>query len=295
MNRPLAPRPGCASQPGFLYWPEYLTKSEPVNTAIETYAAGATQGRSAILSERLSPSDLAFFLDVDGTLIDIAPTPDAVVVDADLLAMLRTLVLASRGAVALVSGRTINTLDELFGPLVLPCAGLHGFERRAADGTYHRKPLPPGHLLSQAREELAALLVRYPEELLIEDKRFAVALHFRKAPQLESVLVREITDIVTRLGADFELQRGRCVAEIRPARASKAGAIADFMREPPFRGRRALCLGDDLTDECAFEWVNAAGGLSIAVGVERESAAQAHLHSVAAARLWLHRLLTPVR
>jgi trehalose 6-phosphate phosphatase len=260
---------------------------------IEAHAAGAG-GRSAVLSEPLRPSELAFFLDVDGTLLEIAAAPDAVVVDTELLTMLRALTLASGGAVALVSGRAITTLDELFGPMMLPCAGLHGFERRSANGSYLRKPLPPGDLLNEARQELAALLVRYPD-LLIEDKRFALALHFRKMPLLESVLVEEVAAIVARLGPEFELQRGRCVAEIRPARASKAGAVADFMSEPPFHGRRPVCLGDDLTDECAFEWVNAAGGLSIAVGVARDSVAQAHLHSVAAARLWLHRLLNPAR
>jgi trehalose 6-phosphate phosphatase len=135
--------------------------------------------------------------------------------------------------------------------------------------------------------------VRYPD-LLLEDKRFALALHFRKAPHLEPMLVGAVAEIAAGLGPEFELQRGRCVAEIRPARASKAGAIADFMEELPFRGRRPVCLGDDLTDECAFEWVNAAGGLSIAVGVQRASVAQAHLHSVAAARLWLRRLLAPL-
>lgn len=255
---------------------------------IDRQAEGPARASAATLCDELQTGELAFFLDVDGTLLDIAPTPDAVVVDAGLLAMLRALLFASQGAVALVSGRSISVLDELFAPLILPCAGLHGFERRAANGTYVRKPLPHPELLSEARQQLAALVARVPA-LLLEDKRFSLALHFRKVPHLEPLLVSEVAALVDRLGPDFELQRGRCVAEIRPAQANKATALADFMQEYPFRGRRPLCLGDDLTDECAFEWVNAAGGLSIAVGVDRHSHARAHLPSVADARLWLRR------
>jgi trehalose 6-phosphate phosphatase len=255
--------------------------------------AGRPRGRVPPTNEGLSAAALAFFLDVDGTLVDIAPTPDAVVVDDELLSMLRSLVFASHGAVALVSGRAIGVLDDLFAPLRLPCAGLHGFERRTAGGRYLRRPLPPGHLLSEAREELMRLVVAHPQ-LLLEDKRFSLALHFRQAPHLESLVTERVTAIAASLAPHFELQRGRCVAEIRPAQANKATAIAEFMAEEPFRGRRPLCLGDDITDELAFEWVNAAGGLSIAVGIDRDSHALAHLHSVAAARLWLHRLVTRV-
>jgi trehalose 6-phosphate phosphatase len=223
----------------------------------------------------------------------MAETPEAVIVDAELLSMLRALVLASGGAVALVSGRAVTVLDDLFQPLVLPCAGLHGFERRTAAGAHIRRPLPPGDLLNEARAELTRLLVSHPG-LLLEDKRFSLALHFRQAPHLEPLVVEQVAMLADALGPHFELQHGRCVAEIRPAQANKATAVAEFMKEEPFRGRRPLCLGDDLTDEYAFEWVNAAGGLTIAVGVERDSHAQAHLHSVAAARMWLRRLVARV-
>jgi trehalose 6-phosphate phosphatase len=259
----------------------------------ETHGTVRSQGRRQPMSDGLRAADLAFFLDVDGTLLEIASRPDAVVVDEELLAMLRALVFGSNGAVALVSGRAIADLDHLFQPLMLPCAGLHGFERRSAAGVYQRRALPPGDLLRAARAELAGLLVSYPE-LLLEDKRFALAVHFRSAPQLESVVTARVEAVLATLGPAFELQRGRCVCEIRPSLANKATAVAEFMQEEPFRGRRPLCLGDDLTDEYAFEWVNAAGGLTISVGTERDSHAQAHLHSVAAARLWLRRLVTAV-
>jgi trehalose 6-phosphate phosphatase len=253
----------------------------------------AVRARAVASNQGLSARDLAFFLDVDGTLLDIAATPDAVVVEPQLVGLLRRLYFRSDGAVAFVSGRSIATLDDLFQPLLLPAAGLHGFERRSATGSYLRRPLPSGVLLFEARVALQRLLARYPE-LLLEDKRFALALHYRQAPQLEGMLLAEVTSIVSTMAPEFELQRGRCVLEIRPAAASKAAAIEEFMQEPPFRGRRPLCLGDDLTDECAFEWVNAAGGVSVAVGIERDSAAQAHLPSVSAARMWLRRLIEPL-
>jgi trehalose 6-phosphate phosphatase len=253
-----------------------------------------SNGRSGMrmppVSEGLCVAELAFFLDVDGTLLEMAPTPDAVVVDPELLAMLRALVLGSGGAVALVSGRAIGVLDDLFKPLLLPCAGLHGFERRSASGVYARRALPPEALLNEVRGVFSRLVAEHPG-LLLEDKRFSLALHYRLAPHLEPLVMERVASLAAALAPHFELQRGRYVAEIRPSQANKATAVAEFMQEEPFRGRRPLCLGDDLTDEYAFEWVNAAGGISIAVGTERDSHAQWHLQSVAVARAWLHSLV----
>lgn len=246
--------------------------------------------RRATPAGGLRVEELALFLDVDGTLLEIAPTPAAVIVGADLLDLLRLLTAVTRGAVAFVSGRSIATLDNLFHPLILPAAGLHGFERRAADGTFHRHPLPRGELLSRAREAFTTLVDAHAG-LLLEDKRFALALHYRQAPELEDLVLERTAAILQELAPDFELQRGRCVVELRPAGASKAGAVATFMSELPFVGRRPVFLGDDLTDETAFDWVNRAGGLSIAVGVGHESFARAHLASVSAARMWLQRLV----
>jgi trehalose 6-phosphate phosphatase len=235
-------------------------------------------------------AELALFLDVDGTLLEIAPTPDDVVVDQDLVATVRALSIRTCGAVAFVSGRSIAALDRLFEPLMLPAAGLHGFERRSASGAYCRRSLPPGELLFEAREVLRDFCDRHPE-LLLEDKRFAIALHYRQAPHLESEVLVTVARLAERLGPSLVMQRGRCVVELRPAEARKAVAIAEFMQEAPFHGRRPVCLGDDLTDECAFDWVNGAGGLSVAVGVTHASVASAHLRSVQSARLWLRRLL----
>ncbi|MBX5459928.1 MAG: trehalose-phosphatase [Steroidobacteraceae bacterium] len=256
-------------------------------------SSAASPGRAFALPEPqgpVHPAEHAFFLDVDGTLLELAPSPDAVVVEPHLIDLLRALAVRAYGAVAFVSGRSIATLDALFQPLLLPAAGLHGFERRDASGTYRRHTLPPGEALGHARLKLRELAARNPG-LLLEDKRFALALHYRQAPNLEPLVLGHVEDIAAHVGESLKIQRGRMVVELRPASASKATAIAEFMREPPFAGRRPVCLGDDLTDECAFEWVNAAGGVSIAVGVARDTAATAHLHSVAAARLWLSRIV----
>ncbi len=120
-----------------------------------------------------------------------------------------------------MSGRAIANLDALSSASCSPIAGLHGFERRTSDGTYLRKPLPAGELLHDARRQLQRLTTEVPD-LLLEDKRFSLALHYRKVPHLEVPLLAEVSGIVATLGPDFELQRGRCVAEIHPASANKA-------------------------------------------------------------------------
>jgi len=234
-------------------------------------------------------AQVALFLDVDGTLLELAETPDAVCVDTAVKELLRILCLRTAGAVALVSGRSIAALDALFAPLLLPAAGLHGFERRSATGAYCRHVLPPGAALDQARRLMTQMAARHAG-LMFEDKQFALALHYRQAPELESHVIRAVEAIAHVAGTGLQIQRGRRVIELRPASAAKGSAVAEFMTEPPFRGRRPVCIGDDLTDESAFEWANSVGGLSIAVNVSRDTAATVRLPSVAAAREWLHAL-----
>jgi len=240
---------------------------------------------------RESARDLAFFLDVDGTLLELASRPDAVVVEGQTRDLLRDLVRASGGAVAFVSGRSIVTLDRLFQPIQLPSAGLHGFERRSASGEYFHCPVPPDEVLDQARTQLRALAERFPG-VLLEDKQFALAIHYRQVPVFEPKLLQAVEEIARPLRESFEIQHGRLVIELRPRGSTKADAVAAFMRETPFRGRKPIFVGDDFTDECAFAWVNAAEGYSVAVGVDRPSAARAHLPSVLAVHEWLRSLLT---
>jgi trehalose 6-phosphate phosphatase len=236
-------------------------------------------------------STLALFLDVDGTLLEIASQPQAVSVPDDLRARLRALYLASGGAVALVSGRAITDLDTLFAPLALPSAGLHGFERRGASGDYRRRPAPSAPALAAARDAMTRLAGQH-SGLLVEDKQFALALHYRDAPQAEDAAVSAMRELAARLGTELELQRGKMVIELRPVGASKADAVAAFLGEVPFAGRRPIFIGDDLTDEPAFEFVNRSEGLSVVVGAARPSAARAHLPNVAAVHDWLAQLQT---
>jgi trehalose 6-phosphate phosphatase len=240
-------------------------------------------------TDNVALSRVALFLDVDGTLLEIAAAPQAVSVPNDLRERLRALFLASGGAVALVSGRAITDLDALFAPLTLPSAGLHGFEHRSASGAYRRRPLPSAAALESARAAMLDIAARHAG-LLVEDKRFALALHFRGAPQLEGVAVGAMRTLAARAAGELEVQRGKMVVELRPAGATKGEAVAAFLGEPPFAGRQPVFIGDDLTDEPAFELVNRRQGLSVLVGGPRATAARARLPDVAAVRGWLAQL-----
>ena len=243
----------------------------------------------AARSDKLDLTAIALFLDVDGTLLEIAATPYAVSVSGDLRERLQGLCSAGGGAIALVSGRAIADLDALFAPLTLPSAGLHGFERRGAGGGYHRRPLPSRAALDAARGAMLELADRH-EGLLVEDKRFALALHYRETPHLEGAVVKAMEDVTAGLAGELELQHGKMVVELRPAGATKAEAVAAFLAEAPFAGRLPVFMGDDLTDEPAFELINRLDGLSVIVGPRRPSAARASLADVAAVHQWLAQL-----
>jgi trehalose 6-phosphate phosphatase len=240
-------------------------------------------------SDKLTLTAIALFLDVDGTLLEIAATPQAVSVSDDLRQRLEALSRAGGGAVALVSGRAIAALDALFAPLALPSAGLHGFERRDASGACHRRPLPAAAALQAARAAMLDFAQRHAG-LLVEDKRFALALHYRKAPHLEEAVVKTMEDVAAGLAGELELQHGKMVVELRPAGATKAEAVGAFLAEAPFAGRLPVFIGDDLTDEPAFELVNRLDGLSVVVSPTRPSAARARLAGVTAVHDWLAQL-----
>jgi trehalose 6-phosphate phosphatase len=201
---------------------------------------------------------------VDGTLLDIAATPDAVVVDAALPVLLQDVRDALGGALALVSGRSLEQLDALFAPNSWAAAGLHGLERRDASGRIHRVA-EADPALDEARVALADVVARAPGALL-EDKGRSIAVHYRSAPALAHVLRRELKAIAARLGEDFHVLDGRRVLELKPVAATKARAIEAFLAEAPFAGRLPMFIGDDVTDLDGFAAVEAAGGVSIAVG-----------------------------
>ena len=239
--------------------------------------------------DNLPLSAIALFLDVDGTLLELAAAPQAVSVPDDLRQRLRALFTAGGGAVALVSGRALADLDRLFAPLTLPSAGLHGFERRGAAGAVSRQPLPSAAALEAARAAMLHLARRHPG-LNVEDKQFALALHYRGVPHLEDTAVDAMRGVAASVGDQLELQRGKMVVELRPRGATKAAAVSAFLEEAPFAGRVPVFFGDDLTDESAFGLVNERGGLSVLVGPERPSAARARIADVSAVRSWLAEL-----
>jgi trehalose 6-phosphate phosphatase len=250
-----------------------------------------TGGKLTPTLEPAPPSVLAadlhaFFLDVDGTLLEFAPRPDMVSADAPLISLLHALFARAAGAVALVSGRTVEDLDRVMQPHRFPVSGIHGLERRSAALGFARTPFADPHNLSGARDVLQHLVSEHPQ-LLLEDKGISLALHYRAAPALRDTIEGALAAIPALAMGELRVQHGHLVTEILLAGATKATALAAFMDEEPFRGRRPVYLGDDLTDECAFEWVNERGGLSIAVAARRPSAASARLASVQAARAWL--------
>lgn len=228
--------------------------------------------------------DWAYFLDVDGTLIDIADTPDAVCVDTELLDLIARLHRASGGAVALVSGRSLSDLESRLGMLRLPMAGQHGLERRDAAGRLWIHAAPPAAKCA-IKEALAPVLAQH-SGLLLEDKGLTLALHYRQAPQLEYFAQRLMKQLVKDADAGLEVQQGKCVAEIKPSGIDKGTAVAEYLAESPFRGRLPVFIGDDLNDEHGFAEVNKLDGISIKVG-KGGSCARFRLPDVAAVRRWL--------
>jgi len=235
---------------------------------------------------RLTGRPWAFFLDVDGTLLDIADAPDLVRVDARVRDVLGGLERASAGAVALVSGRSIADLDALFAPLRLPAAGLHGAERRDAAGRLHLHPVDPR--LDSVRAGLRAWSQAH-SGTLVEDKGAAIALHYRGALASEAEARSLVERLVQGLGDGFVMQEGKCVLEIKPSGVSKATAIREFLDEIPFSGHVPVFVGDDITDEDGFEAVSSVGGLAIAVGDRPSRHARYRLPEVASVLDWLGR------
>jgi len=228
------------------------------------------------------------FLDIDGTLLDIAPVPDAVSVDASLLDLLRRLERACDGAIALITGRPIAAVDALFDPLLLPVAGVHGFERRNAQGRYFR-PAFVGSGLGFLRSEVTAL-AQSLHGVLLEDKGCAFALHYRQAPNLEESIRLRLARLVSAALPAFELLDGDHVVEIKPIEHDKSTAIEAFMQEEPFIGRTPVFIGDDTTDLDGFAAVKRFSGLAIAVGSRIPG--EKRLAGPRDVRAWLESLLT---
>lgn len=205
----------------------------------------------------------ALFLDFDGTLVDIAEEPNAIVVDPSLVHILTSLKQRFNGALAIISGRPIETLDRYLDTCPIDAAGLHGLEIRVG-GNWVQKPEKDARLrdsLLRAEEEIAQM-----EGVVLEDKTYSLALHWRRAPQYGKEVAMIARQICKELGNDYRLQEGKAVLEIIPSRAEKGHAIAALHRLCPYQGKRPVFIGDDVTDESGFNYVNEQEGISVRVG-----------------------------
>jgi trehalose 6-phosphate phosphatase len=210
----------------------------------------------------------AFFFDIDGTLIDIAATPDAVVVPPELPPLLAAVCKGSGGALALVTGRDMATVDGLFSPFRLPVGAVHGALIRGADGAVTGDAPHPA--LAEVRRHLEAFAAAHPL-VLIEDKGTALAVHFRTDPAAEGAARAAVDAAVAAAGPELAVPPGQMVFEVRPAGANKGLALRALMQDDAFEGRRPVAVGDDLTDESMFAAALAAGGLALRVGPPPDS------------------------
>jgi len=229
---------------------------------------------------------IALFLDFDGTLVEIADAPENIIVPDGLPQLLEKLSWRLDGSLAIVSGRAIDVVDRFLEGAVVPIAGLHGWERRGADGhiTHMAEELPD---LGPARRALSALAEQVPG-ILLEDKGASIAIHFRKIPELADVCRAAVADVAAASYGSLVALEGKFVIEVKAVVAEKGFAVHSFLQEPPFQGHRPIYLGDDITDESGFAAVNAAGGYGILIGNRgRPSLADLTLSNVTAVHAWL--------
>jgi trehalose 6-phosphate phosphatase len=208
------------------------------------------------------PANTAFFIDFDGTLVDIAPRPDLVVVEPRVRHLLRSLGEQFDQAVAVVTGRPLDVVDGFLAPLKLAVAAEHGSIRRDASGHVHAD----SHGVEAVDAAAARLqkLVEANPGLILERKQVSVALHFRQRPELASVCQDAVEEAVAS-NDGLVILPGKMVFEVKPAGIDKGVAIRAFLDEAPFRGRVPVYMGDDVTDEHAFAVVNALGGITIKI------------------------------
>jgi trehalose 6-phosphate phosphatase len=239
-----------------------------------------------------APTEYAFFFDFDGTLVELAPTPDGVFVPPDVPALLSELRTLTNGAVAVVSGRGIGSIDGFLNMPDLPIAGLHGAERRDANGDTQRTGFNDDRLLRM--EQVLAGVVNENPGMLLEIKGASLALHYRNAADREPVARAATARLVADFPGAYVLQPGKMVYEIKPKDVDKGRALRAFLDEPPFAGRKPVFAGDDLTDEKAFAVANETGGVSIKVG-GGDTIARTRLDSVSALHEWLAAVVAAAR
>jgi trehalose 6-phosphate phosphatase len=215
----------------------------------------------ATLASRLSDAS-ALFLDFDGTLVELAPTPDAVKVSAHLPALLQRLAQQLDGALSIVTGRPVAQVDTYFAPLQFTCAGTHGAERRVSGHPLVQMPVPSLDHVDAIAVELAA----HDTRLILERKHGALAVHYRLAPELETLCLTTMSEAVCNLPG-IALLHGKMVVEVKAAGLDKGSAIRDLMTSSPFAGRQPVFIGDDVTDEAGFMVVRELNGIAVKVGL----------------------------
>lgn len=230
---------------------------------------------------------LAIFTDFDGTLVEIAETPDAVNVPGELVSELERAAHSVGSALAIVSGREVADIDRKLAPAVLPVAGSHGAHRRGGDGRRHDLTEDFVEAAARIAERLEPFAVRH-DGILLEAKSGTVALHYRQAPDLRADCQRAMLAAIEPELA-FRVMEGKMVYEARPVTIGKGAAVRAFMDELPFAGRIPIFIGDDTTDEEGFLAVQNLGGVGIKVG-DGDSVAQARLPDVQTVRAFIRRI-----
>ena len=241
----------------------------------------------------MSPIDFDFardalLTDIDGTLIDIAPTPESVVVPQSLLQSLEALLPRLGGALAFCTGRTLAAADKLLAPLELAAVGAHGAEIRSAPTAPIVDVAPP--LPDTVREAFADVPASLPG-VRVEDKHFTLAFHYRQAPEQEQRLFALLARRMPGLGVELVELRGKAIVELKSPAFNKGSGLRALMARAPFRGRRPIYMGDDTTDEDVFMVLKEYDGLGISVGAPMKGAAK-ELASPSAVRDWIGRLAT---
>jgi trehalose 6-phosphate phosphatase len=231
----------------------------------------------------------AILLDIDGTLLDLAPTPREVWVPPGLSDTLNRLLAKTSGALALVSGRSLNDIDLIFAPEQFPAVGGHGAEMRLSiDSEAVATHAPP--MDKELKRRLAAIAKLSPG-ILLEDKGYSLALHYRLAPHAEKAIYAAVSLIRADLpNAPIEVLPGKCVCEIKHSGFNKASGVIELMNHEPFKGRRPVFIGDDVTDESVFAIMPDFGGLSFSVGRRAQGVAD-HFKEPRDVREWLARLV----
>jgi trehalose 6-phosphate phosphatase len=263
-----------------------LQEKTPSNVSGEEIPADAVP-----VPRQLEPhlSQTALLLDIDGTLLDLAPTPREVWVPPGLANTLNRLLLRTSGALALVSGRSLNDIDLIFAPAQFSAVGGHGAEMRImteGDAVAIKAPA-----MDQELKRRLAAIARLSPGILLEDKGYSLALHYRLAPHAEDAIFAAVALIRADLpDAPIEVLPGKCVCEIKHTGFTKATGVRELMTHEPFRSRRPIFIGDDVTDESVFAIMPELGGRAFSVG-RRAQGVDGHFDAPRDVREWLARLL----